>query len=275
MRNMKKTNYESVLRYFDQYDEWNRLFKDGFHQLEWIVTFHHLNRFLPPKSKILDVGGGPGRHLFELAERGHKTTLLDLSPRMIKLAREKSSKKSLSVQQNLYGFVEGSITNLCFEDEKFDVILALHPLSYLIIYEDRKNAMCELKRVLKPRGLLVIGAINRYGRIRNLLKNRPELIFLPQYEGILTSGTHLAHDNNPDNYLFTPIELQKWIENYGFETLDLASSEGLSGGLREGTNLISQTPEHWERWIQFIIETSNDPSIWGCAEHFIYFGVKT
>lgn len=269
---MKFSNYTSTLRYFDEYDEWNRLFKDSFHQLEWLVTFHHLDRFLPPLSKILDAGGGPGRYAFKLAEEGHHVALFDLSPRLLRIAKQKLQDQSLIVQKNLEAIIEGSITNLCFDDELFDVVLVLHPLCYLIMQKEREIALEELRRVLKPGGLIVLGAINKYGNLRNQLKNHPETLFIPEHQDLMTSGVHRAHSNEPDMYFFTPHELKAWIENFGFETLDMAATEGLSGGLRENTNLLSENQDHWKKWLQLILDTSNDPSIWGCAEHFVYFG---
>ncbi|MHA2232089.1 MAG: class I SAM-dependent methyltransferase [Candidatus Hodarchaeales archaeon] len=272
---MKFSSYNTIMRYFENYDEWNRLFKDKFHQLEWLVTFHHLRRFLQPVSSILDAGGGPGRYSIQLAQQGHEVTLFDLSSQMLRLGRSKIQESSLTVQQRLKGPFEGSITDLCFKNELFDVVLALHPLSYLIAKADRNSALNELKRVLKQGGLLVLAVINRYGRLRNRLKESPEMLFQPENESLFVSGVHAAHDKNPDNYLFTPLELKSWIESFGFETLDMASCQGLSGGLREVTNRLSQNLEHWKKWVQLILETSNDPSIWGCGEHFVYFGRKT
>lgn len=271
---MKFSNYTSTLRYFDEYDEWNRLFKDPFHQLEWLVTFHHLHRFLPPASKILDAGGGPGRYSFKLAEEGHKAILFDLSPRLLAIAKEKLLDQSLIIQNNLEAIIEGSIAKLGFADESFDAVLALHPLSYMIELKEREQSLEELKRVLKSDGLLVLGAINKYGNLRNQLKNHAETLFYPEHQDLFSSGVHRAHNGEPDMYFFTPHELKNLIEDSGFKTLDMAATEGLSGGLREATNHLSENRDHWKKWVQLILETSNDPSIWGCAEHFIYFGQK-
>ncbi|MHA2496310.1 MAG: class I SAM-dependent methyltransferase [Candidatus Hodarchaeales archaeon] len=271
---MKFSNYTSTLRYFDEYDEWNRLFKDSFHQLEWLVTFHHLHRFLAPASKILDAGGGPGRYSFKLADEGHNITLFDLSPRLLGIAKEKLLEQPWIIRKNLEAIIEGSITKLCFAEESFDAVLALHPLSYLIELKEREIALMELKRVLKSGGLLVLGVINKYGNLRNQLKNNPETLFFPEHQELFISGIHRAHNSEPDIYFFTPHELKNWVEGSGFKTLDMAATEGLSGGLREATNLLSENRDHWKKWVQLIIETSNDPSIWGCAEHFIYFGQK-
>ena len=50
--------------------EWRRLRQDAYHQLEFIVTMHFLEKHLPKKGLVLDAGGGPGRYTIELAKRG-------------------------------------------------------------------------------------------------------------------------------------------------------------------------------------------------------------
>ena len=40
--------------------EWNRLVKDAYNSLEFLVTMHYLRKHLPEAGKVLDVGGGPG-----------------------------------------------------------------------------------------------------------------------------------------------------------------------------------------------------------------------
>ncbi|MFB0567325.1 MAG: class I SAM-dependent methyltransferase, partial [Candidatus Bathyarchaeia archaeon] len=62
---------EMVKRWYDaraEY-EWIRLFQDGYHQLEYLITMHFLEKYLPSKGLILDAGGGPGRYAIELAKR--------------------------------------------------------------------------------------------------------------------------------------------------------------------------------------------------------------
>ena len=66
----------------DYYDsqcelEWKRLEN---HRTEFALTIRALDRYLPsPPARLLDCGGGPGRYAIELAKRGYKVTLFDLS----------------------------------------------------------------------------------------------------------------------------------------------------------------------------------------------------
>ena len=49
---------------------------------------------LGPGSRVLDVGCGAGRHSILMAERGFDVTGIDLSPRLLKLARERWAERN-------------------------------------------------------------------------------------------------------------------------------------------------------------------------------------
>lgn len=42
--------------------EWRRLRQDPYHQIEFTVTMHFLEKYLPKHGLVLDAGGGPGRY---------------------------------------------------------------------------------------------------------------------------------------------------------------------------------------------------------------------
>jgi ubiquinone/menaquinone biosynthesis C-methylase UbiE len=99
---------------------------------------------------ILDAGGGTGRFSIPLAEAGHRVVHLDISPRMLDLARKKA--------EGISGieFVQGSITDLSrFEDRSFDLVLCLDsPLSFC--YDAYETALAELVRVCRSALLLCV-----------------------------------------------------------------------------------------------------------------------
>lgn len=68
------------------------------------------------KAKILDLGCGTGRFL-EFANHG-----VDLSPRMIEVAQSKFPTTEIR---------EGSVSNIPFEDDYFDLIYSLHVIMHL------------------------------------------------------------------------------------------------------------------------------------------------
>jgi SAM-dependent methyltransferase len=111
--------------------------------------------------RVLEVGGGPG----ELSERMQgeldaEVSYVDLSPRMVELARERGVDAQV-----------GDVQSLPFEDGTFDTVVAAWML-YHVPEIDR--GLAEIARVLRPGGALV--AVTN--SVRHLSELR-ELIALP------------------------------------------------------------------------------------------------
>jgi SAM-dependent methyltransferase len=92
--------------------------------------------------RVLEVGGGPG----ELSERmrkelGAQVSFIDISPRMVELARE----RGLDAQV-------GDVQSLPFEDGSFDTVVAAWMLYHV---PDLDRGLAEIARVLRPGGALI------------------------------------------------------------------------------------------------------------------------
>lgn len=259
--------------------EWKRLKQDPYHQLEFIVTMHFLEKNLPKRGLILDAGGGPGRYTIELAKKGYNMVLLDLVKEMLEIAKREIEKEK--IQNKVKQIVVGSINDLSmFDDETFDGVLCLGgPLSHLLDSEQRETAAKELVRVAKTDTPLFVSVIGRLGLLKTILAEFPGEIRDCQHHlevgdyipGVLprreVTGFTAAH-------WFMPEELQELFEGLNVETLDLVGLEGLSSHLQEVTNRLYKEKEKWNMWVDIILKTCNHPSIVGTAEHILYIGKK-
>jgi ubiquinone/menaquinone biosynthesis C-methylase UbiE len=101
-------------------------------------------------KKVLDAGCGTGFYSLVLSEKGAKVLGVDSSQKMIKIAKEKASKKMLDAK-----FLIEDVTDLRIEDGVFDVVL-----STLVLMEVKEldKAVSELVRVTKNGGDIVISA---------------------------------------------------------------------------------------------------------------------
>lgn len=62
----------------------------------WERTLELLERWLPPApARVLDIGGGPGRYVAWLAERGYTVQLLDPVPKHVRQARSRGVEASV------------------------------------------------------------------------------------------------------------------------------------------------------------------------------------
>ena len=114
---------------------------------------------------ILDAGCGDGINLFGLhqALRKHSCDIelfgIDYNPLRVTRAQE---------LEGVAGLLQGSLSCLPFSSETFDIILCNQVLEH--IYDDLL-ALQELNRILRPRGLLILGVPNEGCLLAKLRNN--------------------------------------------------------------------------------------------------------
>ncbi len=164
---MQQKRVEAITKraYSDAKHEWNRLIKNPVHMLEFQTTLYYLNRFMPKKGRILDIGGGPGRYAIYLAKKGYRMTLLDISPQHIAFA--KAQTKSAKVSDKFDEFKEGSMLDLSdFKDNTFDSVICLGgPLSHIAKENKRLKALKELTRVAKKDSFVFVSVMGKWGTL--------------------------------------------------------------------------------------------------------------
>ena len=112
------------------------LFGDG---RGWVCSQAH--------GEVLEVAVGTGRN-FPFYREGVRLTGIDLSPAMLEIARKKADELGLGAELR-----EGDAQELPFPDASFDAVVCT--LSLCTIPDDRR-AVAEMKRVLRPRGRLLL-----------------------------------------------------------------------------------------------------------------------
>jgi demethylmenaquinone methyltransferase/2-methoxy-6-polyprenyl-1,4-benzoquinol methylase len=100
-------------------------------------------------THALDLACGTGDIAFQLAERGARTVGLDVTIRMLQLARRR---------QRSVSFVTGDMMALPFPDGAFDVVTTGYGLRNVPAIE---AALGEVRRVLRPEGTLLSLDFNR------------------------------------------------------------------------------------------------------------------
>jgi SAM-dependent methyltransferase len=107
---------------------------------------------LPPRSKILDVPCGHGRHTLELASRGYQITGVDYSPTFLEMARAEAARRRLQVT-----WERRDMRDLPWQDE-FDAAFCMG--GSFAYFTDEGNAafVSSVARVLKPGGRLALDA---------------------------------------------------------------------------------------------------------------------
>jgi len=132
-------------------------------------------------NRLLEVGCGWG----ELAEwigraTGAEVVAVDLSPRMVELARERGVDARL-----------GDVQDLEFDDGEFDVVVAAWMLYHV---PDLDRGLAEIARVVRPGGTFVAATNSRFHLIelRELVGSGPSALKFSREDGEQHLAPHFA-----------------------------------------------------------------------------------
>lgn len=196
--------------------QWDKIFK------KW-KNYKYYDLFQPHKDlpfiiqqckkekvkRVLDLGCGVGRNLIEFAKHKFEVYGIDLSETAIKLLKkllQKLKLKAFLTVGNIYD-------ELPYKDNFFDCVVCVQTLQHGTETQI-KFAIKEIKRVLKPKGLIFITVCGRYsrGKIRYCLVKTAEQInkhtYIPQI-GEEKGLVHFIFNKNLIKKFFKDFQLIK------------------------------------------------------------------
>ncbi|MCC7409922.1 MAG: methyltransferase domain-containing protein [Phycisphaeraceae bacterium] len=212
----------------------------------------------PEATTILDVGGATGAFSIPLARRGYQVTHLDLSQRMLDIARQKAGDLS-----NIR-FEQGDAADLSrFADRSFDLVLNMDgAISFCGPAADR--AVAETCRVAKRWVVLTVS--HRASMVRVWLESSLIVYkrIIPAVYEMLDHG-RWEQEQFPENpglvrgitqdyfghfRAYHPHELRALVERVGLEVLRCGGVGTLANFLgRELTQQACQTPDVFEPFV--------------------------
>ncbi len=162
-------------------------------------------------KNALDVATGTCDVAIEALNRVDSVIGVDLSMGMLNMGAEKIVGKNIDL-------VCAAAENLPFKDEMFDNVIIAFGIRNV---PDKISALYEFKRVLKPKGKLVVLEFNKpiyktFGAIYNLYSS----VFLP-FLGKLISGNRSAYTYLPSSIKYFPDVdfLKSMMERVGFKNV--------------------------------------------------------
>ncbi|MEM9471496.1 MAG: class I SAM-dependent methyltransferase [Pseudomonadota bacterium] len=250
--------------------EWLRLGSNG---LEFAVSLSRISQALPPGSRILDIGGGPGRYSLALAAAGHSVVLADISAASIAYAQEEATQRGISITTH----VADARDLAAWRDEEFDAVLCLGPLYHLMDENDRALAVTESLRVLRPGGIAFFAFIARHAVAHFTLKHAPEDVEQAGklLDRILDQGRYEPAPGEDffTHAVFTNIEsIADFMAPFGLLEHRLWGAEG---GMAQSDQRIMSLPDPARTaWIARAVELAETSfGLWG-SEHIVYQGCK-
>lgn len=163
--------------------------------------------YLAPSSMILDVGSAAGRDSIFFTQQGHKTIGIDLSQKLLAIARYKAP--SLT-------FIHDDIRKKIFPNESFDAVWACAVLLHLP-RADMPHVLENFYNVLVANGLLLIRVKEGEGEgdvVEKLSKNQSRhftYYTLHELEHLIKSaGFQILHTNRSNEKDIDPMLRDLW-----------------------------------------------------------------
>ena len=188
-----------------------------------------------PEAEILDCPCGFGRHSLVLAQAGYRVIGADRSQVLLDEARRRAGETELEL-------VQADYRALPFEDASFDAVLNLFTSIGYTGREGDTQAFREFRRVLRPRGKLVVETMHRDRLARVFQSHRWERLpqgylieegSFDQVTGMYSDKIIWIPDEGPQREFpyeirtYTATELVEMLRGAGFE--DVRCYGGVDG----------------------------------------------
>lgn len=258
-----------IFGYYGKGREQGRLFDDAIGVLERLRTWDLLERVLPASGRVLDVGGGAGIHAEWLARRGYDVELFDPVPLHVTQAQELA--ESLPAGQRFAAEVADA-RDVPRETGCADVVLLFGPLYHLVEAADRKTALDEALRLLRPGGLLVAAAISRFAwpfdAYRQELASDPQVQESIDYS--LEGGLSVQEPGQASfwAYFHRPDEFEAEISESGFRGVSLHGLEGFAWLLPDLDDILAD-PTRLGWLLALLRDLETESGLLGVSAHLL------
>ena len=269
---------DRVRRYYDAFDEWRRLDAPA-GRFEFLRTMYFLHHYLPEESRILDLGGGPGRYSIALARKGHRVTLADLSPVQLKMAERKIEAAGVGDYIESVDTVDATDLER-YNDGSFDAVVALGPFYHLTSPDQREKAAREVLRVTRRGGYVFVSFMPPIVGVTGLIDRAavdPEQVDPDAYVRVLHENTFANRTKRgfQDAWYGSADEIARLFKSAGCTRLDVTSIRGIGNGREEAILQLRTTePEQFNGIMRALHESARNPAVIATSGHAIYVGQK-
>lgn len=183
---------------------------------------------IPARARVLDLACGTGRVAIPLAGRGYAVSGLDISDRVLQVARHEAPELDLR---------RGDMRDLPWESGSFDAVVNMWTaFGYFPTRAEDERVLAEVARVLAPGGLFVIDTVNpaalaRLFQPRSWSELENGTLFLERREYDLRTGRVQAYwsfvddrgrrDLSFDHRVYTIAEYGELFERAGLRVNDV------------------------------------------------------
>jgi SAM-dependent methyltransferase len=237
--------------------------------LEFLRTKIILEERLPPGGRLIDVGGGPGTYASWFAGRGYEVDLVDPIPLHVEQARQAAGRGAP------FAVHLGDARKLGFDDGVADAVVMMGPLFHLVRAEDRRQALAETFRVLRPGGVLATSAMGRYfifGHAVATNEVRNPLV-VDRIASMVETGERPASWGPFDAHAHRAEELGDEVRAAGYEDVEVLAIEAFFHLLGDVADRLAD-PASRDGLLTLLHRFETDPGLVDFSGHLMAVGRK-
>lgn len=260
-----------LIDYYEHYREEDRITTNNARKIEFLTTVKQFEKLFQGKSDILDCAAGTGAYAFYLADRGHRLTATDITPRHIKFINERLKNKPYKMETKTLDATDMG----CFSNEMFDVVLNMGPFYHLTNEKLRYKSLKESLRVLKKGGYLAVAYIPRL-YINQMIVMEDDKYLDGQLLAQIRDTGIVRHDDPKcfwtDTYYSSYDEMQDLFISNNLDIIAHFAQDGMAP-------LFDKIVDKWNEdqfntWFQYHLSVCSDRNIIDMSNHVLIVGKK-
>ena len=253
-------------------NEWKRLQKrSGI--VEYLTTVHYLERYLPDKGVVADIGSGPGRYALWLSQHSYDVVAVDPVQANIRslVARFRAKGLIPRLKACHVGFAQ-ELSML--ESNSFDAVICLGgPMSHIMDEAQRRKAAKELLRIAKPGARLFVSAMGRLSLFNGTTSLFQRDLDSKYIDSWYKTGDYFGGWGFLPFHGFRPNELQGLFGS----RINLLAKTALEGFVSYNGDYIPKLVKNrrrWKKWLRIHFSISEEPETIGISEHYMIIAEK-
>lgn len=249
--------------FYNGYDEDGRLAsKHG--SVEFLTTMRHIEKYIKPGDRVLEIGAGTGRYSHALARMGYDVKAVELVEHNIETFRRNTKDgENISV-------VQGNAMELPgFENDEFDITLLLGPLYHLYSAEDKRKALREAIRVTKPGGVIFAAHVISDGCLLDEGFNRKTISVSNYIRDGLLDGESFAATSLPKDLfeLVRKEDIDELMKELPVKRLHYVATDGFALFMREAVD--NMDDDEFSLYLKYHFATCEREDFVGVTSHVV------
>ncbi len=260
----------------DYYDalgdaEWDRLEATPRGRVAYQIHRRFLEHYVQVGDHVLEIGAGPGRFTFDLADLGATIVVTDYSQVQLNLHEHRlagTAAESSVRSRSLLDICDTSI----YADATFDAVLAYGgPLSYA--FEDAEKALKGLFRITKPGGVVVASVMSTLGSWRFYLPGVLADMELVGDEalGLSFATGDLRHSQSRHVcQMYRSREIVDLVIRCGGEVTAMSASNWCSLGDQDVLLVLEADPVRWKKFLDQEVSACSESGAVDGGTHLLF-----